>query len=265
MAVLAVMLMVLVLRAPAALAEDVVTVEGGPATPTAFAEQCNDVGALFDEQRSFVLHRTGPTDAPLTVQYTLSGTAQAGLHYVALPGSVTFPAGASTVTVDVTPLPVPRGKLVDLTMTVPGDSATILFVSPPSPGPVECGYFFSPDPWNKAQSVAVGQPLHRLTVEQLFVPFRVPATGRFRVVSGVLPPGVTLNEDGSFTGVALVPGTYVARIEACRPEPPGTCVTTELTVTVQGTFADGINALVAALGQQVGGLLRQIFAGIGLA
>ncbi|MFO1451864.1 MAG: DUF1800 family protein [Opitutaceae bacterium] len=51
----------------------------------------------------FTLTRDGPTSAPLTVTYDIQGTAKNGLDYVALPGSVTFPAGASSVTVTVNP------------------------------------------------------------------------------------------------------------------------------------------------------------------
>lgn len=47
--------------------------------------------------------RTGNLDAPLTVGYSLAGTAQAGLDYDALPGSVTIPAGANEATIIVTP------------------------------------------------------------------------------------------------------------------------------------------------------------------
>lgn len=256
--------LVILVGTPAAVAHGTVTVEGGAATPIDFVARCDDVGFSFDEQRSFVLHRTGPTEEPLTVAYTLSGTAQPGVHYQPLPGSVTFPAGATSVIVDVVPLPTPRGTLVNLTMAVEGDSTTIHFVSPPDPEPVECGYFFSLDPWNTAQTVGIGEALHPLTLMQLSPPFLVPATGRFRVVSGTLPPGVRLNEDGSFAGAPLVPGTYVATIEACRPEPPGTCVTTELTVTVHGSFLDALTAIVAGLTADVGALVRQIFAGLGL-
>lgn len=248
----------------AAEAEGRVTVEGGPATSTIFAERCSDVGSFVDEQKSFVLHRTGSVAEPLTVAYTVSGTAQAGVHYQPLPGSVTFPAGATSVTVDVVPLPRGRGTLVDLTMAVEGDSATIHFISPSPPGPFECGYFFSDDPWNTAQTVAVGETLHPLTLEQVVTPFRFPATGRFRVVSGALPPGVRLNSDGTFAGTALVPGTYVSTIEACRPEPPGTCVTTELRVMVRGSFLDAVTAIVATLTQDVGALVARLFAGLGL-
>ena len=256
--------LVLIVGTPAAVAHGIVTVEGGVATQTLFVERCNDVGIFFDEQRSFVLRRTGATEEPLTVAYALSGTAQPGVHYQPLPGSVTFPAGAASVTVEVVPLPTPRGTLVDLTMAVDGDSATIHFVSPPPPGPIECGYFFTSDPWNTSQNVAVGETLHPLTLMQLVTPLLLPATGRFRVVSGTLPPGVRLNADGTFAGAALVPGTYVATIEACRPEPPGTCVTTELTVTVRGSFLDALTAIVATLTHDVGDLVRRIFSGLGL-
>jgi subtilase family serine protease/subtilisin family serine protease len=52
----------------------------------------------------FTVSRTGPTDAALTVLYAVSGSATAGSDYVALPGTVTIPAGAATATIAVTPL-----------------------------------------------------------------------------------------------------------------------------------------------------------------
>jgi YVTN family beta-propeller protein/parallel beta-helix repeat protein len=48
--------------------------------------------------------RIGSTTAALTVTYTVGGTATAGIDYVALPGSVTIPAGANAATITVTPL-----------------------------------------------------------------------------------------------------------------------------------------------------------------
>lgn len=264
LAVVILVALVMLVGAPPAVAQGTVTVEGGVATPVLFVARCDDIGFDFDEQRSFVLHRTGSAEEPLTVAYALSGTAQPGVHYRPLPGSVTFPAGAASVVVDVVPLPTPHGTLVDLTMAVEGDSATIRFVSPPQPEPVECGYFFSGDPWNTSQTVAVGETLHPLALMELDAPFLVPATGRFRVVSGMLPPGVRLNADGTFAGTALVPGTYVATIEACRPEPPGTCVTTELTVTVSGSFRDALAAIIATLTRDVGDMVRRIFSDLRL-
>ena len=53
---------------------------------------------------AFTVTRTGATDGPLTVAYTVRGTATAGSDYVALPGSITIPAGASSASFVVTPL-----------------------------------------------------------------------------------------------------------------------------------------------------------------
>lgn len=53
----------------------------------------------------FVISRTGSTDQPLTVYYQLSGSAVSGLDFVALPGSVTIPAGATSANVAVSALP----------------------------------------------------------------------------------------------------------------------------------------------------------------
>src|ERR1017187_7778747 len=51
----------------------------------------------------FTLTRSGPTTAPLTVQYALSGTATNGVAYNTLPGSVVLPAGTNSAQVLVTP------------------------------------------------------------------------------------------------------------------------------------------------------------------
>jgi uncharacterized protein (DUF1800 family) len=51
----------------------------------------------------FIVFRAGGIE-PLTVHYTVSGTAQAGTDYLALSGSVTIPAGARSVRIPVTPV-----------------------------------------------------------------------------------------------------------------------------------------------------------------
>ena len=53
---------------------------------------------------TFTITRTGPTTAPLWVSFVPHGTAQGGVDYVALGQQVTIPAGASSVTLTVTPL-----------------------------------------------------------------------------------------------------------------------------------------------------------------
>jgi acetyl esterase/lipase len=52
----------------------------------------------------FTLTRTGSTAAPLTVQWALGGTASLGADYAAPASSATFPAGASSLNVTVTPV-----------------------------------------------------------------------------------------------------------------------------------------------------------------
>lgn len=48
--------------------------------------------------------RTGDTGLPLLVPLTTGGTAVSGSHFVALPASVTIPAGSSTTTLTITPI-----------------------------------------------------------------------------------------------------------------------------------------------------------------
>ena len=53
---------------------------------------------------AFTITRSGDTTAALTVGYTIGGTATNGTDCVAIPASVTIPAGASSATVAVTPI-----------------------------------------------------------------------------------------------------------------------------------------------------------------
>ncbi|MGH3261896.1 MAG: Calx-beta domain-containing protein, partial [Trebonia sp.] len=52
----------------------------------------------------FDVTRDAPTDSPLMVNYTLSGTATNGTDYDTLSGTVTIPAGSADATIDVDPL-----------------------------------------------------------------------------------------------------------------------------------------------------------------
>jgi hypothetical protein len=59
----------------------------------------------------------------------------------------------------------------------------------------------------------------------------------YRPASGELPPGLQLNNDGSFSGTARRAGRYVATLGACTPaytSGMGVCALTQLTVTVLG-------------------------------
>jgi hypothetical protein len=52
----------------------------------------------------FTLHRTGPTERPLTVRIRLSGTAENGVDYDKVPSEVVFPEGAARVDVVIRPV-----------------------------------------------------------------------------------------------------------------------------------------------------------------
>lgn len=52
----------------------------------------------------FTVSRTGPTASPLTVIYTVSGSATNGADFAALTGTVVIPAGAAAATVSVVPV-----------------------------------------------------------------------------------------------------------------------------------------------------------------
>src|SRR5439155_17688306 len=60
---------------------------------------------------------------PLTLHYTLSGTATAGLDYVAPSGTFTFAAGSATASVDLTPID---------DWLVEGDESVVLSILPDS-------------------------------------------------------------------------------------------------------------------------------------
>lgn len=63
----------------------------------------------------FTITRSGDTSVPLTINYTVAGTATSGADYVALPGSVTFQAGASSTNITVQ---VIDDSVTELTETV---------------------------------------------------------------------------------------------------------------------------------------------------
>lgn len=71
---------------------------------TATTASANEAGPTSG---AFTVARTGDTAAPLTVAYTVGGTATRGVDYIALSGTVTIPAGASTAPIVVTPIDDP--------------------------------------------------------------------------------------------------------------------------------------------------------------
>jgi hypothetical protein len=79
----------------------------------------------------FTVTRTGDVSAPATIAYDVGGTATPDVDYVALPGSVTIPAGATTAVIAVVPIDDPTvesNESVTLTLR-PGAGYTVGFPS----------------------------------------------------------------------------------------------------------------------------------------
>ncbi len=88
----------------------------GPVTVAATADATPTSPGVFTVSRPVA---DGTTNAPLKVAYTLSGTAVAGTHYAALPGTVTIPAGEASATVNVATI-VKEGTTTSLTLSLDG-------------------------------------------------------------------------------------------------------------------------------------------------
>ena len=114
-----------------------------PATPPAVSVTASK--ATSDESGTnpgeFTFSRTGDTLTPLTATYTVGGSAINGFDYPFLSGSVTFPAGASTVRVSLSPNPDVQNEGNDTVVvtvaagsayTASSTSATVTIADSPS-------------------------------------------------------------------------------------------------------------------------------------
>ncbi len=103
---------------------------GLPATTPVVSATVKGTGvAKFGVRKArFLVLRTGrDLSQPLTVAYTLGGTAVNGVDYRTLSGSITIPAGASNVRVPVSPLVAePVAKSVTLTLAAPTNGSYTL-------------------------------------------------------------------------------------------------------------------------------------------
>jgi len=75
-----------------------VTVSSTSALPGSVSETGSNGNLIF------TLTRNGDTNAPITVNYTMGGTALSGTHYVPLSGAVTISASSASATVPVIPI-----------------------------------------------------------------------------------------------------------------------------------------------------------------
>lgn len=68
-----------------------------------FSDSSADAKEAGLDKGTFVISRTGSTSSSLSVAYNVSGSATNGVDYQALSGSITFPAGKSSVSLIITP------------------------------------------------------------------------------------------------------------------------------------------------------------------
>lgn len=78
----------------------------------------------------FAVSRTGGTDAALTVTYSVEGSATPGKDYQALPGSVTIPAGESTVMIKVIPVQDGMAEKAESVVLILNDSPLYVVGAP---------------------------------------------------------------------------------------------------------------------------------------
>lgn len=81
-------------------------------SPVAFFRFFTNCGP---KNATFTVHRFGATNDPVTVNYSIGGTASNGVDYVTLPGSVSIPAGERSA--EITVVPIDDGP-PDVTSTV---------------------------------------------------------------------------------------------------------------------------------------------------
>ena len=91
-----------------------------------------------------------------------------------------------------------------------------------------------PGPDVSFQSVVVGDPVDPIPV---FDSDGGVVTVTY--VSGELPPGITLNPDGSFNGLTTEIGTYQVVVQVCDDDDPRICILHTHTIAVTPTTLPG--------------------------
>ena len=81
-----------------------VTAPGADGLPLVIVTALDDYGVEGQDGVQFSFIRAGSLDAPLTVRYTIGGTATAALDYARPVGTITIPAGAQQASLTVMPL-----------------------------------------------------------------------------------------------------------------------------------------------------------------
>ncbi len=182
-------------------------------------EACSDALGIVQHPGQVTLSRTGDTSNALTLRYALYGFG----YLVLFQQSAEFAAGSATVTVEVRiPIEFSNVGAEGATITLYVSASDDYQVGAPSdttmtihnlPTGIGCGPpAFTDAAANRAQTVAVGSGL--VPVEATPFP---DGTVWFDIASGVLPDGIELQLDGTFTGVTERAGFFVVVVRAFTP------------------------------------------------
>ncbi|OVE77552.1 hypothetical protein BVX99_02380 [bacterium F16] len=181
------------------------------ATDDVALERGTDTGA-------WTVSRTGDTISPLVIPYTTSGTAVGGVDYLALPDSVTIPAGQSSATLTLTPID-------DLVYNEPDETVVLTVTDTPELFTIAAGeatvWIDDNDP-NAAPTMTFNSP----TTDVIAIPSTVG-----------LMLDVTVTDDG----IPLIPGaltiswTQISGPGTATFESP-TAASTAVTFDLDGTY-----------------------------
>ncbi len=118
---------------------------GAAVLPTVSIEAVTPAASEAGPTNAMVIfRRTGDTNQPLTVEYTISGTAQDGTDYRRLPGAITFLAGRDTAPLLVQPIDDAKEEpteTIELTLTT-NTRPFSLVILPDTQGYTCCGGYY---------------------------------------------------------------------------------------------------------------------------
>lgn len=175
---------------------------------------------------AFTVTRYGSTSDPLTVNYSIGGTASNGVDYVQLSGQVTFGAGEAYATIPVTPIddPVIKGTETVVLTLLPDPGYTLL-------SPSTATVTIADNPNDPTQSSVVASDDNAYERNPLL-------TGAFTITRlGDTNSDTTVNF--SFGGTATLGVDYLASATNSVTIPAGQLNKTVTIIPMNNTLMDG--------------------------
>ncbi|HEY1683769.1 MAG TPA: Calx-beta domain-containing protein [Tepidisphaeraceae bacterium] len=175
----------------------------------------------------FVVSRTDALNngfaLPMTVSYTVGGTAAAGTNYTALSGTVTIPAGQSSATIDVQPI---DDQSVD-----PDTNLTVTLTQGAS--------YTIGSPANAAMTIQNTDTTAASITDEEIARSSSDQTITFPVTLSVAPAEAVYVDYTTVDGTAIAGTDYTAASGVLIFDSGSTTPETPLTVTVLGSVANG--------------------------